>query len=36
LSFANLWQYVLEINVCGQTGVDVDSAQNTLGMWALS
>jgi hypothetical protein len=33
LSFATLWQYVLEIPVCGVPGMDVDSAQSTTGMW---
>lgn len=36
LSYAQLWQYVLSVTVCGQTGVDIDSAENTEGLWSLA
>lgn len=36
LSYAQLWQYVLSITVCGSTGVDIDSAENTDYLWTTS
>lgn len=35
LSFANLWQYVQQVPVCRTAGMDLDSTQNTAGMWTL-
>ena len=33
LSYAQMWQYVGNTSICG-TGIDIDSAQGTTGMWS--
>jgi peptidoglycan hydrolase-like protein with peptidoglycan-binding domain len=36
LAFASLWQYVLSTTVCGVAGMDIDSAQSSVGMWTAT
>jgi peptidoglycan hydrolase-like protein with peptidoglycan-binding domain len=36
LAFASLWQYVLNTTVCGVAGMDIDSAQSSVGMWTVT